>query len=116
MRRALVVGLIILSTHTAVAIANVDSSGPIGGKPYDQQLNAVNEKFFLELKRRIERAGFGEVEVLPSMFVVTAKNANGHAVALIVDSVTLEALQIGSENDPPAAECEGTPEALRRLR
>jgi hypothetical protein len=113
MYRALVAGLIILSTQTA--IANVDASGPVGGKPYGEQLDGGNEKFLLELKRRVEGAGFREVAVMPSMFVVTAKNASGREVAMIVDSDTLEALQIGSDNGT-AEECGGTLEALRHGR
>jgi len=112
--RALVAGLIILSTQTA--IANVDPTGPVGGKPYESQLNGGNEMFLLELKRRVEGAGYADVEIMPSMFVVTARTSSGRSVALIVDSDTLEALQIGSEDAAAAAQCEAAPESLRRLR
>lgn len=112
--RSVGAALIILSTQTA--IANVEAIGPVGGKPYEAQLNGGNEKFLLELKRRVEGAGFGDVEILPSMFVVTAKSSSGRDVALIVDSDTLQALQIGSDEVAEASQCQAAPEALRRLR
>jgi hypothetical protein len=112
--RALVAALIVFSTQTA--IANVEATGPVGGKPYENQLNGGNEKFLMELKRRVEGAGFGDVEIMPSMFVVTAKTSSGRSVALIVDSDTLQALQIGSDEETAAAQCEAAPEALRRMR
>jgi hypothetical protein len=92
--RSVGAALIILPTQTA--IANVEAIGPVGGKPYEAQLNGGNEKFLLELKRRVEGAGFGDVEILSSMFVVTAKSSSGRDLALIVDSDT-QALQIGSD-------------------
>jgi hypothetical protein len=94
----------------------VEAIGPVGGKPYEAQLNGGNEKFLLELKRRVEGAGFGDVEILSSMFVVTAKSSSGRDVALIVDSDTLQALQIGSDEVAEASQCQAAPEALRRMR
>jgi len=68
---------VLVALGASAAVANVDTIGPIGGKTNDQQLDGGNEKFLMELRRRLESRGYGKVEILPSMFVTTAQNQNG---------------------------------------
>jgi hypothetical protein len=112
--RALTAAVIILAAQTA--LATVDANAPVGGKPYEEQLNSGNEKFLMELKRRVENSGFDEVDILPSMFVMTARSRSGQNVTLVVNSDTLHALQIGADKQTQAGPCAATPEALRQMK
>jgi hypothetical protein len=97
MRRLAVLTLVLVAIPTASA--NVDSSEPVGGKTYAEQMDAANAAFLAELKRRIERAGFEDVEIVPRVFVATGKDRQGRGVSLIVDSDTLKTLQVGREEE-----------------
>jgi hypothetical protein len=112
--RALVAILLIVASEAAVG--NAVANGPVGGKPYEEQLNGANDKFLMELKRRVESSGFDQVEILPSMFVITAKNRTGQNVTLVVDSDTVQTLQIGADEQSQAAPCAVTPDVLHRMR
>lgn len=114
MLRTFVALLIGLAAHTAVA--TTESVPPVGGKPYEEQVTGGNEKFLLELKRRVESAGFSDVNVLPSMFVMTAKSRDGRSITLVVNSDTLRSLQIGAETEDQDSRCTATPEELKQLR
>jgi hypothetical protein len=82
-----------LAATTAPA-ALKDQDGPVGGKPYDDQLDAANEMFLGELRKRLQQKGFEEVSIVPQMFVVRAKD-KGRNITLIVDSDSLQAMAIG---------------------
>jgi hypothetical protein len=113
-RRVFIATFIVFAAQ--IAMAHVDASGPVGGKPYTDQLNGGNEKFLMELRRRIESAGLSDVETLPSIFVVTAKNRSGQAVTLVVESDTLHMLQIGTDEQAEAGSCVASPKAMRQLK
>jgi hypothetical protein len=82
---------------TAPALAAIQD-GPVGGKPYAQQMDAANEMFLAELRQRLLQRGYEEVRVVPQMFVVKATE-KGRAVTLIVDSDSLQSLAIGADNN-----------------
>jgi hypothetical protein len=79
-------------------------------------LNSSNEKFLMDLKRRVEVSGFADVNILPSMFVMTAKNRSGQDVTLVVNSDTLWALQIGAAAETEAGSCAATSDAMRQMK
>jgi hypothetical protein len=58
----------------------------------DQQHNDVPSTQFVEdaLRTRLARAGFSDIEMMPTSFLVRAKDANGNPVMLVLspDSVT----------------------------
>jgi hypothetical protein len=85
--------ILMLTAPTLAAIQN----GPIGGKPYSEQMDAANEMFLAELRQRLLKRGYEEVRVVPQMFVVKAME-KGRAVTLIVDSDSLQSLAIGADN------------------
>jgi hypothetical protein len=85
--------ILMLTAPTLAAIQN----GPIGGKPYSEQMDAANEMFLAELRQRLLQRGYEEVRVVPQMFVVKAME-KGRAVTLIVDSDSLQSLSIGADN------------------
>ena len=68
-----------------------------------------------ELKKKVEEVGFKDVQIMPHMFVVMAKNPDGKNVSMIVDAETLQALQLGGDaadqdDDgpaPPDGSCQG---------
>jgi hypothetical protein len=82
--------------------------------PPQSNLNADRPaKSTEELKKRVEAVGFKDVEVVPQMFVVVAKKPDGRSVSMIVDSETLQALQLGTDGpdqggDDPAGVPEGS--------
>jgi hypothetical protein len=83
--------------------------GPVGGKSYSEQMDAANAKFLAELRERLRRKGYEEVQIVPQMFVVLAKE-RGRNVTIIVDSDSLQTLAVGSDNGRscPAPIEEGT--------
>lgn len=70
----------------------------------------------MELKRRVQSSGFDEVDILPSIFVMTARKRDGENVTLVVNSDTLRALQIGADDQTEVGPCSTTPEALRQMK
>jgi hypothetical protein len=97
--------IVILVVPTAVASLN-DGDGPVGGKPYSEQLDAANEMFLAELRKRLQQKGYEEVSIVPQMFVVHAKQ-NGRSVTLIVDSDSLQSLAIGPGNISSCSSAKG---------
>jgi hypothetical protein len=87
-----------------VSVAWATGEPPVGGKPYAEQTDPSNDRFIAELKRRIEGQGYREVEVVPQMFVVIARDGKGRKVPLVVDSNTLQAIHIGP-NDTDSSSC-----------
>ena len=81
---------------TAPALAAIQD-GPVGGKPYAEQMDAANEKFLSDLRQRLLQRGYEDVRVVPQMFVVEAR-VKGRAVTVIVDSNSLESVVIGADN------------------
>jgi hypothetical protein len=90
------VGLFCIAATLAAttAPAALNDQGPVGGKPYDDQLDAANEMFLGDLRKRLQQKGFEEVSIVPQMFVVRAKDKGRH-ITLIVDSDSLQAMAIG---------------------
>ena len=44
-----------------------------------------------KVERTLEGAGFTEIEIMPTAFLVRAKNAEGKRVIMVVDPITLTA-------------------------
>jgi GTP-sensing pleiotropic transcriptional regulator CodY len=44
-----------------------------------------------KVERTLEGAGFTEIEIMPTAFLVRAKNAEGKRVIMVVDTITLTA-------------------------
>jgi hypothetical protein len=61
-------------------------------------MDAANEMFLADLRKRLLQRGYEDVRVVPQMFVVKATE-KGRAVTLIVDSDSLQSLAIGSDNN-----------------
>ena len=53
-----------------------------------------NIEFLRELGKRIEGAGYSDVHLIPQMFVVLANRSDGRQTTLIVDSKTLQAVEV----------------------
>ena len=53
-----------------------------------------NVAFLRDLTKRIEGAGYSKVRMIPQMFVVLAIRADGKPITLIVDSNTLNAVEV----------------------
>jgi hypothetical protein len=83
----------------APAVAALQDEGPVGGKSYSEQLDAANRLFLAELRKRMQQKGYEEVEVVPQMFIVRAKE-KGRSVTLIVDSDSLQSLSVGQQTCP----------------
>jgi hypothetical protein len=81
---------------TAPAFAAIQD-GPVGGRPYSEQMDAANKMFLADLRQRLLQRGYEDVRVVPQMFVVKAIE-KGHAVTLIVNSDSLQALAIDADN------------------
>jgi hypothetical protein len=82
----------LLTASTALAALG---EGPVGGKSYSEQMDAANAMFLAELRKRLQQKGYEQVQVVPQMFVVLAKES-GRSVTLIVDSDSLQTLAVGS--------------------
>jgi hypothetical protein len=80
---------------TAPALAAIPDA-PVGGKSYSQQMDAANQAFLAELRKRLTQNGYEEVRVIPQMFVVKAIE-KGRAVTLVVDSDSLQSLSIRTD-------------------
>jgi hypothetical protein len=80
---------------TAPALAAFQD-GPVGGKPYSQQMDAANDMFLADLRQRLLQRGYEQVRVVPQMFVVKAME-KGRPVTLIVDSDSLQSLAIKTD-------------------
>jgi hypothetical protein len=53
-----------------------------------------NIEFLHELSKRIEGAGYSNVHMIPQMFVVLANKSDGTPTTLIVDSKSLQAVEV----------------------
>jgi hypothetical protein len=58
-----------------------------------------NIEFLRELGKRIEGAGYSDVHLIPQMFVVLANRSDGRQTTLIVDSKTLQAVEVGNTDE-----------------
>jgi len=90
---------------TTLPAGAVETKGPVGGKPYEEQVTVGNERFLLDLKARIEQSGYDAVQVVPRMFFVTARDKQGHAVCLVVDSNSLQTLRLQIEGQSGDSAC-----------
>jgi hypothetical protein len=73
-----------------------------GAEPEQSTAQAQQAK----VERTLEGAGFTDIEIMPTAFLVRAKNAEGKRVIMVVDPITLTASVI--ENSRSAADDETT--------
>jgi hypothetical protein len=54
-----------------------------------------------KVERTLEGAGFTDIEIMPTAFLVRAKNAEGKRVIMVVDPITLTASVIENSRSGP---------------
>jgi hypothetical protein len=54
-----------------------------------------------KVERTLEGAGFTDIEIMPTAFLVRAKNAEGKRVIMVVDPITLTASVIENSRSAP---------------
>ena len=101
--------LAILLLVSTTSVGAVEAEGPVGGKPYDDQVTVGNERFLLELKARIEQSGYDDVRIIPRLFFVSARDKEGRNVCLVVDSNSLAALPLHVERTAGGQPCAPAP-------
>jgi hypothetical protein len=71
------------------------------GKP-DREMNTETKAVATleQLHKRLEAAGYKDVQVMPSAIVVSAKDGNGNPTLLLVDLASMLALRLDSPNSP----------------
>lgn len=79
---------------TTVAHAETN---PATERDYAKKLDKENVEFLKELASLVEAKGYRDVQVIPQMFVVTAKNPDGKLQTLIIDSNSLKAFALDGE-------------------
>jgi hypothetical protein len=79
--------LLVVSSMSALA------AEPAKG-PKDSLGSKSNANFLRELAKRVEGAGYNNVHMIPQMFVVLANRSGAQQTALIVDSKTLQAVEV----------------------
>jgi len=67
---------------------------PEGPRDYTKKLDKENIEFLRNLTIMVEAKGFKNVQIIPQMFVATAKKADGTEVTVIIDYNTLEAYPV----------------------
>ena len=66
-------------------------------RDYSKLLDKENVEFLRNLAMLLPAQGFKDVEIIPQMFVATAKNGDGQTKTLIVDYNTLKAFSFDGE-------------------
>ncbi len=107
MRNIAAIALTVLAAHVAFARAEpLHSAGSPPSNVSAERLGAAGAATSAEeLKKKVEKVGFKDVEIVPQMFVVLAKKPDGRGVSMIVDAQTLQALQLGGDGSGPAKYC-----------
>ena len=77
---------------------SADTANPNPRPPANLNTEGPVAKTTEELKKKVEEVGFKDVQVIPHMFVVVAKKPDGQNVSMIVDALTLQALQLGGDD------------------
>jgi hypothetical protein len=65
-----------------------------GNAPNELSDPKSNSEFLSGLSKRIEGAGYSNVHMIPQMFVVLANRSDGKPTTLIVDSKSLQAVEV----------------------
>ena len=74
-----------------------DGSQMAGVEPRQSAVQAQQAK----VERTLEGAGFTDIEIMPTAFLVRAKNAEGKRVIMVVDPITLTASVIKNSRSAP---------------
>lgn len=98
MHRVLIIVLLTVVASTATA-----KQEPLGtpinySTPYSVlSSSSANTAFIRELQRKVEAAGYTDVQVEPRMFFATAMDATGNPVGLMVDADTETTIEIDGQ-------------------
>ena len=74
-----------------------DTSQMAGAEPDQSTAQAQQAK----VERTLEGAGFTDVEIMPTAFLVRAKNSEGQRVIMVVDPISLTASVIENSRSAP---------------
>src|SRR5262245_36020157 len=97
MRKIATIAFVLATAHAASARGE-PPAGAGTAPPPAVSGDASSAATAAELKRRVEQVGFKDVEIVPQMFVVVAKTPDGKEVSLIVDAESMQALQLGGDD------------------
>jgi hypothetical protein len=84
------------------ALAAMDSTGPTSAQnatPDEQTPAHLSQK----LRDDLTKAGFTDITIMPSSFVVRAKDSQGKPVMLVINPDSLTKLTEQEHNEPPLA-------------
>src|SRR4029078_9816964 len=81
-----------------------DRSQMAGAEPDQSTAHAQQAK----VERTLKGAGFTDVEIMPTAFLVRAKNPEGQRVIMVVDPISLTALVIENRRSAPDDMTTGT--------
>jgi hypothetical protein len=62
-------------------------------RDYGKSLDQANRRFLLELSQLVEAQGYRGVQIVPQLFVATARGKDGEPYTLIINSDTLQVLR-----------------------
>ena len=89
------IALIVALGPAQLAAATAEKDQP---RDYSKMLDdKANAEFLRHLSKLLEAQGFKDVQIVPQLFVATAKNAEGQTKTLIVDYNTLQAFSFDGE-------------------
>ena len=81
-----------------------DTSQMAGAEPDQSTAQAQQAK----VERTLQGAGFTDIEIMPTAFLVRAKNAEGKRVIMVVDPISLTASVIENSRSAPDDETTGS--------
>jgi hypothetical protein len=92
MRWVILLSLLLVPAKTAESPAEAPSS-------YAKRMDKENIEFLRQLSRMVGEKGFRDVEPVPQMFVFLAKRSDGREITLLVNSDTLQAMELKGTSD-----------------
>jgi hypothetical protein len=96
MRKSLIAAAMLCVTFGPSAWADPTTAKfePPGTAGIESNAEAQAIAALQELNRKLEAAGYKDVQVLPEALVVSAKDGNGQQTLLLIDTKTMMALQL----------------------
>jgi hypothetical protein len=102
---------LLLAQTTLAQTPPSDGNQTAGAEP-QQNTTQVQQAM---VERTLQGAGFTEIEIMPTAFLVRAKNADGKRVIMVVDPISLTASVIENSRSAPDDATTGSARACTQL-
>ena len=99
-----VVTATLLLAHASLAQNATSDGNQVRAEPEQNATQAQQSK----VERTLQGAGFTDIEIMPTAFLVRAKNPDGKRVLMVVDPISLTASVIENSRSAPDDETTGS--------